>query len=517
MDKKNSSAQAFSHHDGYLFHFCRNGIGKFLFLFCCLLLLSSFASACNLPVIPTAVSTATLTPVSYTSTPTAPAFTPTTAPTFTPEPSPTSTPTPVAKRSQYRFNVELNIYENSLNAEEVISYVSHSQSPLSHIMLAIPPKNYSEVFALKDLLISGQRMRYEWVDNNIRIPLSAPLLYGESVEIQILYRLKLPECYCEFGYTQYQINLGDWYPYVPPLADNGEWIIHKPGWVGEYIISDLADFSLQLNELPAEWKIASNARPDPGRTNLMTINNARNLALSLSSLFEIYEITENNVKIQVYAFSAHAEGAKAAQKTASESLALFSELFGPYPHPSLTIVDAVVPDGMEYDGLFLLSHQYFAEYDGTPKNYLTILAAHETAHQWFAGRIASDPVTEPWLDETLCTFSELLYFEKYLPDLAEWWQTFRIREYTPQGMVNQPATNFQAFRPYVNATYLRGALFLLKVRDLSSPEIFLQALGRYTLLFREKKASGLDFLTVLGDYYPVDALNTIKKDYFQEP
>ena len=38
-----------------------------------------------------------------------------------------------------------------------------------------------------------------------------------------------------------------------------------------------------------------------------------------------------------------------------------------------------------------------------------LLAAHETGHQWWFERVASDEAKEPWLDEALTTYSELVF------------------------------------------------------------------------------------------------------------
>ena len=40
-------------------------------------------------------------------------------------------------------------------------------------------------------------------------------------------------------------------------------------------------------------------------------------------------------------------------------------------------------DGMEYSAFFYLSRDFYNLYDGTPANYLTFVAVHETAHQWW--------------------------------------------------------------------------------------------------------------------------------------
>jgi aminopeptidase N len=101
------------------------------------------------------------------------------------------------------------------------------------------------------------------------------------------------------------------------------------------------------------------------------------------------------------------------------------------------VVEAGFADGMEYDGLYFLGREYFAAYDGTPQNYLTALAAHETAHQWWYGLVGNDQALEPWLDEALCTYSELLFYEAVYPDLVDWWWTFRVNRFQPSRLGRQ--------------------------------------------------------------------------------
>ena len=66
-------------------------------------------------------------------------------------------------------------------------------------------------------------------------------------------------------------------------------------------------------------------------------------------------------------------------QTTVEALNTFSEKFGPYRHKTMTAVQGDFNDGMEYSGLYFISRDYFNLYDGTPKNYLVLIAAHETA------------------------------------------------------------------------------------------------------------------------------------------
>ena len=34
---------------------------------------------------------------------------------------------------------------------------------------------------------------------------------------------------------------------------------------------------------------------------------------------------------------------------------------------------------------------------------------HETAHQWWYGLVGNDQIDEAWLDESLATYSEVIY------------------------------------------------------------------------------------------------------------
>ena len=48
-----------------------------------------------------------------------------------------------------------------------------------------------------------------------------------------------------FGYSDVQMNLVNWYPFVVPFKD-GEWMIREPWSHGEYLIYPIADFEIDL-------------------------------------------------------------------------------------------------------------------------------------------------------------------------------------------------------------------------------------------------------------------------------
>jgi hypothetical protein len=48
-----------------------------------------------------------------------------------------------------------------------------------------------------------------------------------------------------FGYSNLQMNLVNWYPYIVPNI-NGQWVIRDPWSHGEYLVYPLADFEVNL-------------------------------------------------------------------------------------------------------------------------------------------------------------------------------------------------------------------------------------------------------------------------------
>lgn len=219
--------------------------------------------------------------------------------------------------------------------------------------------------------------------------------------------------------------------------------------------------------------------------------------MSASPEYVILYTVSGPAAVLAYVFPEHQAAGQAALEATASALALYSELFAPYPHASLSLIEAGFADGMEYDGLYFLGQEYFAAYDGTPQNYLTALAAHETAHQWWYGLVGNDQALEPWLDEALCTYSELLFYEAVYPDLVDWWWNFRVNRFQPSGWVDSTIYEHQAFRPYVDAVYLRGAQFLQAMREQVGDEAIGLLLKEYVWQHMQSQATAEDLLRMI--------------------
>lgn len=425
---------------------------------------------------------------------------------------------------EYSLKVKFDYSNQSAMVNQTIKYVNNSNQILSAIRLATDTLRYPGAFYLENILLNSNEANLEQGKHYFTLLLNQGLAPGEDIEIQIDYLLSIPPLPPPaddlkpgiFGYSTVQTNLVDWYPFIPPLSENGEWLLHDPWFYGEYLVYDLANYyvEIELINSPPNTTIAASTIPTSQVENFYVYSSsgARNFVWSLSPSYVIETKEFNGITISTHTFPFHQQAGSHVLEEAIKAVDLYSKLFAPYPRENLTIVEADFLDGMEYDGLFFLSRGFYNLFDYTPQNYLTAIAVHETAHQWWYASIANDQALEPWLDEALCTYSEILFYEEYYPDLVEWWWEYRVNYYQPQGFINKSIYEYQGFVPYRNATYLQGAKFLQSLRNELGDKGFFDFLKEYATNQKDKISSQMYFFELLQNYSEIDFYNS--SNYF---
>ncbi|HUV29168.1 MAG TPA: M1 family metallopeptidase [Anaerolineales bacterium] len=428
--------------------------------------------------------------------------------------------------THYKFEATLNYAQHHLVVDEQIRYTNRSSEPISDLLLIVEPARYPGAFTLIELTWQdGQPiLDYTRELGLIRIPMNEALQPGDKTGLSISYELNLPSpgpSYygrpVHFGYSIRQTNLVDWYPFIPPYEPGQGWVAHKPGAFGEHLVYEMSDFdvNIRLSDSNPDLLIAACA---PGVLDddwwRYHFEGARNFSWSISDQYVLSTSTVDSVVVMSYYFPLDSKAGEAVLQTTSESLAVYNDLFGPYSHQTLTVVEADFLDGMEYDGLYFLSKGFYNLYSGGLDDYLTAIAAHETAHQWWYSSIGNDQALEPWLDESLSTYSERLYYEKIHPQGLDWWWTYRINYYNPRGWVDGSIYNPQGYLAYRDAVYLNGALFLEDLRNIIGDESFFDFLEDYSHEFDQQIATTNDFFALLGKYSQED-ISPLLDEYFQ--
>jgi hypothetical protein len=443
----------------------------------------------------------------------------------TPQPSPTSTPPLPLNGLQTRYQIDLTVdyYNHNASVSQVINYTNKTSVDLADLLLVVSPLYYEGSFSLIQLSDANDQTitNFSWEGINLRVPLAPPLKVGEQITLKLQYKLSFPAREGTFGVAGGQINLANWYPFIPPYDETDGWVVEDMHvvnnfMVGEYLVYESSDFevNLKFTDRRENFKIAASA-PATEVDGVLhyQLELARTFALSISEYYVIQEIEQDGVTIRSYVLPGHEASGMAAVEMAAKAIALYGELFVPYPRDLFSIIEAEFLHNMEYDGLAFISYGVIQSHNGTPQTNLTILTPHETSHQWFFSLVGNNQAREPWLDEALATYAEVLYYEKYHPEFVQWWWDNRIDSFSPKGFVNSSIYFPGGYDPYLYAVYLRGARFMQSLREAVGDEAFFAFLKDYVTSYSYKIATQQDFFTTLSKHSQVD-ISSILAEYF---
>ena len=451
--------------------------------------------------------------------------------TLTPTPLPTDTPAPVALRPSYVIVADMDYESKVIDVTQEITYPNQSGQSLDEVILAMEPNLLDGVFNLTSVTVDEQKLDTFTLDGQkLDVTLPAALAPGATLKLGLTYSLNLPLIVQGnpnevrpkiFGVADRQVNLVDWYPFIVPYI-NGGWVLHDPWYYGEHLVYDKADFDVTLrfkdgDNLPVVAASAA-AEPLPDGGTRYQLENARNFSFSMGRQFKVVsQQIEGDITISNYYLGdLNKPAAESALDATVKSVKTYRELFGQYPHKTLAVVMGDFNDGMEFDGLYFLAKSFYNLYDNSQKekNLLVTLAAHETAHEWWYGRVANDQAAEPWLDESLAMYCEKLFYENNYPDDLKWWWLYRVDAYQPTGWVDTVLYDGGGFTPYTNATYRMGAYFLEDLRAQIGDEAFFAFLKDYSTQMDGKISTSADFFRILRAHSDQDISALVTK-YFQ--
>ncbi|MFN8401807.1 MAG: M1 family metallopeptidase [Anaerolineales bacterium] len=430
----------------------------------------------------------------------------------------------IPDHAKYILDTVLDYDLHRVNVTETIQYPNHTGQELNSLTLAIAANLWADCFHLNKVSVNGTPVTdYTLNQHRLDLPLPTPLAPDSVSKVTLRYSLSLP--YMDqvnsqrariFGYSDVQMNLVNWYPFIVPFK-NGEWTIREPWSHGEYLVYPIADFEVNLKFANPENQpiVATSGFAEPnGDVTRYTLTNGRAFAISASREFQVSQTQADDVTVYSYYLPIYRNAGEAAMNASAQAVQVFSQRFGKYPHQTLSVVIADFKDSMEFSGLYFHSRSFYDLYDGTEANYLTMVAVHETGHQWWFEQVANDQAEEPWLDESLTTYSELLYYETLHPDLVSWWWSYRIDFFQPQGKINIPVYEGQNADMYKVIVYFNGAHFLKDLRERIGDEAFFAFVQDYCIQEKNNIATSEDFFRILDEHTDVD-YSDIVRAYFK--
>jgi hypothetical protein len=420
------------------------------------------------------------------------------------------------------YTIDLSVSFDSdgsatLAGRELIRYTNQQTVTLDAVVLMLWPNadhQYLSDMTLQHVKINGRELPFDLEQSGLvaRVPLPTPLAPGASLEVSdefvvIAFPAAESERAARFGVLQHVLLAPTFYPMIPHMAQGRIWQTHSASPSGRATTSDSAFYVWRVTtpvkdpfnmteDLTIIGTGSASEATQMGEVQVRTFaaGPVRDLVLVVGP-FRQLQRSIDGITLSAYAPTDQSGQVEAMLDYAQHQVQNLQTEVGPYPFADLDIV--YVPGvfgGMEYPTVAVVGTVSEA-------NFFEFTVAHEVGHQWFYSLIGSDPVSEPWLDESAASYTEVLYAEAvYGPEVAT--QRLNIaRDYLaytdhPSLPIGRPTDAYTSEGDYGIIIYMKGKLFFDALRRKLGDQTFFAFLRNYYAAYRYGFATSADFQAV---------------------
>ncbi len=428
---------------------------------------------------------------------------------------------------RYIITASLDYEGHSLAVQERIDYANRTGETLRHIVLNVFPNHEAGIFTLNDLSLEfgagPVTTTHTLQDMTLHVPLPQELRPGQVGTLFLDFSLFLPfiDPTADFtvgslGWSERAVDVGHWYPALAPYLGGEGWYTFPYYPVGDSYVMEEADYEVRIWAPQGVTLVGSGSEEREGNLWRYRIPQARSFAFAASDQYLFHSVEISGITVTSYYFPEHEGAGVEVAESAAEALEAYSDQFAvPYPYADYRVAEAEFAGGMEFSGLSFLGALWYDTYPGGVRSQLIHLLAHEVSHQWWYGLVGSDQVREPWLDESLATFSGLLFYQLRYPDDDLWAWEFGVFNWQPTGRIDAPIYAYGDQLSYMNAVYRRGAIFLADLRRTMGHQDFYAFLQDYCQSQSHKLSTGPDFFSIVSRHTDED-LTPLLEEYFTQ-
>uniref|UniRef100_A0A5F8ADE0 Aminopeptidase n=1 Tax=Macaca mulatta TaxID=9544 RepID=A0A5F8ADE0_MACMU len=245
------------------------------------------------------------------------------------------------------------------------------------------------------------------------------------------------------------------------------------------------------------------------------------VAFIISDFESVSKITKSGVKVSVYAVPDKINQADYALDAAVTLLDFYEDYFNiPYPLPKQDL--AAIPDfqsgAMENWGLTTYRESallFDAEKSSaSSKLGITMIVAHELAHQWFGNLVTMEWWNDLWLNEGFAKFMEFVSVSVTHPELkvedyffGKCFDAMEVDALNSSHPVSTPVENPAQIREmFDDVSYDKGACILNMLREYLSADAFKSGIVQYLQKHSYKNTKNEDLWDSMASICPTDGV-----------
>ncbi|MCG8348013.1 MAG: M1 family metallopeptidase [Chloroflexales bacterium] len=418
--------------------------------------------------------------------------------------------------NRYTMNASLDPVALTVSGAQQVEVRNRADTPFDALYFHLYPNHpdFGGGLSVENVRVNGQAAPISTEQNNIllRVELSQPLIPGAWAIVTMDFTARTQRNASGNTYGAFNMQSGVWslatfYPILAvyqPESAGGSYV----GWDrrpvsgrGDLVVSEVALYDVTL-DTPADWSlVTTGARvgepaiiPQSSQRRERFVSGPQRdfFLAALQGLDQASNVVDGT-RITTYYQPGDTAAGQRSLRVAEQSLQTFNQRYGRYPLAELDVIQAALTRflGVEYPGVVLIEENLYRQNGRT----LDTTVAHEVAHQWWYSLVGNDYQGEPWLDEGLASYSQVIFYEALgQGELvnAELENFRRIYLSTRQdgrdAAVDRPVTSFEG--NYFALVYAKSALFFAALRDQIGDEAFFNFIQAYYANYRYREADG---------------------------
>jgi hypothetical protein len=413
-----------------------------------------------------------------------------------------------ANWDRYRVDAYLDPAGLTIAGTLRLALVNRSSEPFNDVYFHMYPNHpdFGGELTVSEVLVDGRPAATGTEQNAVllRVALAEPLAPDQWAQLELSFTTRSQRNASGRAYGAFNQESGVWalanfHPVLARYFVGSGWDRREVSSRGDLAVTTTALYDVTLTT-PADWELATTGvrvstrtLADGRRQDRFVSGPQRDFFLAALRGLERASSEVDGTRIVAYYQPDNRLAGERSLQVAEQSLRVFNQRYGAYPFAEMDVIQAALTRflGVEYPGIMLIEQNLYRQ-NGRG---LVTTVAHEVAHQWWYSQVGNDFQGEPWLDEGLASFSQIIYFEGIGdPASAELeLQNFRdiylgARNAGRDGAVDRATSAFRG--NYVALVYAKAALFFQALRERIGEEAFQAFLRDYYRTYRYREATG---------------------------